>query len=83
MEDYIKIHLNEQKAVLSLLSLKKTMLLLPPEQFIRIHRSYIVPVSKVKSIQNKKIQLSTVLLPIGESYAARVKEQLSLKQFPS
>ncbi len=83
MEDYIKIHLSGQKPVLSLLSLKKTMLLLPAEQFVRIHRSFIVPVSKVKSIQNKKIQLSTVLLPIGEVYAAQVKVKLSLKQIPS
>ncbi|MEJ5963607.1 LytR/AlgR family response regulator transcription factor [Pedobacter immunditicola] len=83
LEDYIKIHLEHQKPVLSLLSLKKTMLLLPAEQFIRIHRSYIVPVSRVKSIQHKKIQLSTVVLPIGESYAAQVRVQLSLKQFPS
>jgi len=83
MEDYIKIHLEDQKPVLTLLSLKKTMLLLPAEQFIRIHRSYIVPISRVKSIYNKKIQLSIVVLPIGESYAAQVRTQLSLKQFPS
>jgi two-component system LytT family response regulator len=81
-EDHIKIHLHQQKPVLSLLSLKETMLLLPPEQFIRIHRSYIIPVSRVKSIQNKKIQLSIVVLPIGESYAAKVKARLSLRQSP-
>ena len=83
MEDYIKIHLGQEKPVLSLLSLKKTLELLPAEHFIRIHRSYIVPVSKVKTIQHKKIQLSTVTLPVGESYAAQVKTKLSLRQFPS
>jgi two-component system LytT family response regulator len=82
MEDYIKIHLSDKKPVLSLLSLKKTMGLLPAQQFIRIHRSFIVPVSKVKSIHNKKIQLSTVTLPIGESYAAQVKKGLVIRQFP-
>jgi len=83
MEDYIKIHLKHQKPVLTLLSLKKVMHLLPAEQFVRIHRNYIVPVSRVKSIQNKKIELRIVVLPIGESYAAQVRVQLSLRQFPS
>lgn len=83
MEDYIKIHLSHEKPVLSLLSLKKTLEALPDQQFIRIHRSYIVPVAKVKSIQNKKIQLHTVVLPIGESYAEQVKKSLAIKPFPS
>ncbi len=40
---------------------------------------YIIPVFKVRSVQNKKIQLSTVVLPIGESYAEQVKQWLGIK----
>jgi len=78
MEDYIKIHLATEKTVLTLLSLKKIIEILPNQQFKRIHRSYIVPVAKVKSVQHKKIQLTTVLLPIGESYAEQVKLWLNI-----
>ena len=71
LEDYIKIHLTNAKPVLTLLSLKKVLEKLPAEKFQRIHRSYIVPVAKVKSIQNRKVQLSgQVELPISDSYVS-------------
>jgi two-component system LytT family response regulator len=71
LEDYIKIHLSIAKPVLTLMSLKKVLEKLPAEKFQRIHRSYIVPVAKVKSIQNRKVQLSgQVELPISDSYVS-------------
>jgi len=79
MEDYIKIHLTNDKPVLTLMSLKKILEVLPEQQFKRIHRSYIIPVFKVRSVQNKKIQLSAAVLPIGESYTDQVKQWLGIK----
>lgn len=79
MEDYIKIHLKDDKPVLTLMSLKKIMELLPEQQFKRIHRSYIIPVSRIRSVQNKKVQLSHIVLPIGDSYTEQVKEWLGSK----
>lgn len=73
MEDYIKIHLRTEKTVLTLMTLKKVLALLPEEQFKRIHRSYIVSIAAIKSIQHKKIQLTEVTIPIGESYGEQVK----------
>ncbi|NRF39800.1 LytTR family DNA-binding domain-containing protein [Pedobacter foliorum] len=78
MEDYVKIHLAYDKSVLTLMSLKKILEILPEQQFRRIHRSYIIPVSRIRSVQNKKIQLSYVLLPIGESYLEQVKGWLGV-----
>jgi len=75
MEDYVKIHLSHQpKPILTLMAMKKIMEKLPADQFKRVHRSYAVAVSKIKSIQNRKIFLSAAELPIGESYSAGVKE---------
>ncbi|TDQ06973.1 LytR/AlgR family response regulator transcription factor [Pedobacter metabolipauper] len=76
MEDYVKIHIHNEKPILSLMTLKKILEMLPDPQFKRIHRSYIIPVSKVRSVQNKKIQLETVVLPIGDSYLENVKTWL-------
>lgn len=73
MEDYIKIHLKTEKTVLTLMTLKKMLGLLPDEQFKRIHRSYIVSIAAVKSIHHKKIHLTEAILPIGESYAEQVR----------
>jgi len=69
LEDYIKIHLANAKPVLTLMSMKKVLEKLPAEKFQRIHRSYIVSVAKVKSIQNRKVQLASATeLPISDSY---------------
>lgn len=68
MEDYIKIHLSNAKTVLTLMSLKKVLEKLPADKFQRIHRSYIVPVNKIRSIQNRKVKLTDVELPVSESY---------------
>lgn len=73
MEDYIKIHIGKEKPILTLMTLKKMIVLLPQKKFIRIHRSYIVPVSGIEAILHKKIQLKNIQLPIGDSYADALK----------
>jgi two-component system LytT family response regulator len=70
MEDYIKIHLlSSRHPVMTLMSLKGILEILPENAFKRIHRSYIVPSLQVKSIQNKKVKLlSGAELPVSDSY---------------
>jgi DNA-binding LytR/AlgR family response regulator len=69
LEDYIKIYITNAKPVLTLMSMKKVLEKLPADRFQRIHRSYIVSVAKVKSIQNRKVQLAAATeLPISDSY---------------
>ncbi len=41
---------------------------LPSKEFIRVHRSYIVPFSKIESIRNKTIFLSGKEIPVGGIY---------------
>lgn len=73
--DYIKIHLLNDSPVLSLTSLKAILEKIPAEKFRRIHRSYIVAVSQIKQLQNKKVMLySTKELPISDSYIYLKKE---------
>ena len=74
LEDYIKIHVNGSKPVLSLMSLKKVLEKLPPSKFRRIHRSYIVSIEKVKSILNRKVQLPSIELPVSDSYMDFITE---------
>lgn len=75
LEDYVKIHLSDQKPVLSLMTLKNVLEKLPAEQFRRIHRSYIVAVNKVKSIQNRKVKLlSSAELPVSNNYLDFIDE---------
>jgi two-component system, LytTR family, response regulator len=69
LEDYVKIHLTNSKPLLSLMTLKSVLEKLPADKFKRIHRSYIVPISKVQSILNRKARLASgAELPISNNY---------------
>ena len=65
--DYIKIHLSDKKIVTNL-SMKKISELLPENQFYRIHKSYIISIDKVESLEGNLIKLNNIKLPIGNSF---------------
>ncbi|GAB3509564.1 LytR/AlgR family response regulator transcription factor [Emticicia fontis] len=76
LEDYIKIHLMDvPHPVLTLMSLKGILEQLPANLFSRIHRSYIVSNSKVKSVLKKNVLLTSgIELPISNSYQQFVED---------
>jgi DNA-binding LytR/AlgR family response regulator len=67
-DDFIKIHILGNKPVLTLISLKVVNEMLPADQFIRIHRSYIISLSQITSIRNNRVQLRSRELPVGIRY---------------
>lgn len=73
--DYIKFHFdNSNKSFLLLDSLKNWNDLLPSDRFKRIHRSYIVHISKINVFEYKKLKVGTdnIPLPIGSTYYEEV-----------
>jgi DNA-binding LytR/AlgR family response regulator len=76
MDSYVKIFAGG-KPVLSLMSMKSILEMLPDGEFLRVHRSFIVPVSKVQSIRNKQIKIGDKLIPIGGTYEEVVENLLS------
>lgn len=79
LSDYIKIHTStSNKAILFLDSLKHLEETLPNHVFMRIHRSYIVPVARIKTIECKKAVLNNgSILPISNSYYDVLLEQIA------
>jgi DNA-binding LytR/AlgR family response regulator len=67
LDDYIRIH-TKPRPVLTLMTLKSLQEKLPQSEFVRIHRSYIVPVSKIESFGKSKIKISGKEIPVGSSY---------------
>lgn len=67
-KDYIKIHTNADRPVLTLLSLKDIIAKLPQGAFVRIHRSYIVCLKKITSIERNRVLVKGQELPIGEHF---------------
>ncbi len=76
--DYIKIYLNDKKIVTNL-SMKKIENLLPQTLFYRIHKSYIISIDKMESIEGNMVKINNKLLPIGNSY--RQDFMIHIKQF--
>jgi DNA-binding LytR/AlgR family response regulator len=68
LDDYIKIHLPNKKFVVTRITMKKMMESLQDKPFVRIHRSFIVPLQKINSVRNKHVLIDTFNLPIGASY---------------
>lgn len=69
LKDYVKIHIEgEQKTIMPLYSMKKMEEILPPDRFIRVHRSFIVQKSKIKVVERNRIVFNKTYIPISESY---------------
>ncbi|BAX80734.1 LytR/AlgR family response regulator transcription factor [Labilibaculum antarcticum] len=65
--DYVKIFTNDGHIV-TYQSLKGIERLLPSHKFYRIHKSYIVSLSKIKSIEGNMVHLEKGTIPIGNNY---------------
>jgi len=78
-DDYIRIHVDTGKSIYTLMSLKSMLEKLPSTDFLRVHRSYIVPVKRIKRIHNQHVQLGDKELPIGKSYVEAVRTFLNIK----
>lgn len=69
LKDYVKIHVEgETHPVVSLLSLKSLEEQLPADRFVRVHRSYIVQPSKIRTIERNRILFDRERIPISENY---------------
>ena len=70
MSEYVRIYVDgQQKPIISLLSMKKIEEALPLESFMRVHRSYIVNLSRIREVSKMRIVYSgDVYVPIGDMY---------------
>ena len=68
-DDFIKIHITGKLTPIpTLMSLKTILELLPADQFMRVHRSFIIPLNNIISVRNGKVQLENIEVPLGISH---------------
>ncbi len=80
LKDYVKIYTKDQsKPILSLMSLKNLEEKLSPEQFMRVHRSFIVNLHQINKIERNRIVFGSVYIPIADSYKDQFQEFLNTK----
>lgn len=68
LDDYLKIHIKNQKTIVARMTMKSIIEKLPVNDFFRVHRSYIVSLSKIDKIRNKLIYIDNEEIPVSASY---------------
>lgn len=78
LKDYVKIHLNDGSTpVLSLMRLKNIEDTLPNEDFVRVHKSFIVRLTAIEAIERNHILIGPSRIPIGDTYQTALYQALS------
>jgi DNA-binding LytR/AlgR family response regulator len=67
LKNYVSIYTKTQRIV-TLQVMKQLEKVLPPNRFVRIHKSYIVALDKIGSIERNEIHIHNQILPIGVTY---------------
>jgi DNA-binding LytR/AlgR family response regulator len=68
LDDYLKIHLENSKPIVARMTMKNMLEKLPTKAFMRVHRSFIAPFSRIENVRNKIITIADEEIPIGVSY---------------
>ncbi|MBI1769734.1 MAG: response regulator transcription factor [Bacteroidetes bacterium] len=69
MRDYRRIHtVNKNIKVMTLQNFNEFEALIPPSVVCRVHKSYMVALNKIESIERSRIKIADQLIPISETY---------------
>jgi two-component system, LytTR family, response regulator len=66
-KDYITIHTPKER-ILSLMTLTKIQEMLPSPPFFRVHKSWLIPINKIDSVERQRIFIGKMVIPIGDTY---------------
>lgn len=78
LDDYVKVHLTD-KVIISRENISTLESRLPPTQFVRIHRSFLVAINKIASFSAEGIELNGKQFPLGRAYKQRALATLGIK----
>jgi DNA-binding LytR/AlgR family response regulator len=79
LQNYVTIYTRKGKYV-TLLYMKNVEENLDPQSFIRVHKSYIVAISKIEAIENNDITIQSARIPISRNYRDEVIDRVINKR---
>lgn len=68
LSDYLKIFIRDRKTVVARLTMNEMVEKLPFKDFIRVHRSFILPFNRIESVRSNSITIPEREIPIGKTY---------------
>lgn len=69
LADYLKIFVKNRNAIVARMTMKEMIDKLPAGNFVRVHRSYIIPINAIQSVRNGMIYITDTIIPIGRTFA--------------
>ncbi|WP_241237838.1 LytR/AlgR family response regulator transcription factor [Pseudoflavitalea rhizosphaerae] len=76
LKNYLSIHTRAQR-IITLQSMKQLEEALPPNRFLRVHKSYLVAMDKINSVERQEIHIGSTIIPVGSTYAENFFKQLN------
>jgi two-component system, LytTR family, response regulator len=67
LKDYVSIYTSTER-ILTLQTMKKMEEMLPSNRFVRVHKSYIVSLEKIETIERQRITIGKNTIPVGDSF---------------
>ena len=82
--EYLRI-VTKDKKIMTLQNFKTLQDLLPGDLFVRVHKSFIVAIDKIESIERNRIKIKDLIIPISETYKEDFYHKLGLrdKKYPN
>lgn len=77
LRNYVAIQTVSQK-ILTLQNLRGIEEILPPQKFIRVHKSFITAIDKIDSVERQRIFIGAHTIPIGDTYVRQFFEAIKL-----
>ena len=78
MRDYVVIHTTTSGKIMTLQSIRSFQEQLPENNFMRVHKSYLVALDKIQFIERNRIVINENYIPVGETYQEQFQQRLKL-----
>lgn len=76
LKNYLSIHTRTQR-IITLQSMKQMEEALPPNRFIRVHKSYLVALDKINAVERQEIHIGNTIIPVGSTYSENFFKMLN------
>lgn len=78
LKDYVCIYTDERKAaIIALITMKALEARLPAGEFCRVHKSYIVNMRRIDSVERSRISVANETIPVSDAYRDRFLSMLA------
>ena len=74
--DYVRVK-TPQKLYTVYATIKSVEETLPPNQFLRVHRSFIIQVGKITNIDQGNLQIDDKIIPVSQSYRKKLMDSIT------